>query len=123
MKAIEPQLLDRLTKLVGMTGSSFDNEALTAIRMANDLLKEHRLTWEEIMRPREVVKYVVSAESTAPQPTSWLAKIEQIKRHWADLSPWEKNFTESVAQQVSGGWKLTQKQADILERLYAKFGG
>lgn len=41
--------LDRLVRLLGMTGSDSDGEALTAIRMAGKLLAELKLTWADVL--------------------------------------------------------------------------
>ncbi|MBF0524741.1 MAG: hypothetical protein HQK56_06545 [Deltaproteobacteria bacterium] len=123
MKAIQPEIIDKLTKILGMTGSNFDGEKLAAVNRANELLKANKLTWPEIMASRTTVKYIVSAESTAQQSTSWLSKIEQIKRIWPELSDWEKNFVQSVAERVGNGRPLTQKQEVILIRLFVRSGG
>ena len=40
---------ERLAKLLGMTGSSFDAEALSAARRANELVREAELTWHEVL--------------------------------------------------------------------------
>lgn len=41
--------LDRLAKLMGLTTSDQDGEALNAIRMANKLLAAEKTTWSEIL--------------------------------------------------------------------------
>lgn len=43
--------ITRLSRLLGMTGSSHDGEALNAMRMANALLQKHRTNWAEILVP------------------------------------------------------------------------
>ncbi|MBF0510161.1 MAG: hypothetical protein HQK57_14705 [Deltaproteobacteria bacterium] len=113
MKAIQPEIIDKLTKILGMTGSNFDGEKLAAVNRANELLKANKLTWPEIMASRTTVKYIVSAESTAQQSTSWLSKIEQIKRIWPELSDWEKNFVQSVAERVGNGRPLNLSQLTL----------
>lgn len=42
--------LDRLIKLMMMTTSNHDGEALTAMRMANADLSAAKLNWEEVLR-------------------------------------------------------------------------
>jgi hypothetical protein len=42
--------VERLVKLLAMTTSSHDNEALTAIRKVNAMLSEHGLTWSDFVR-------------------------------------------------------------------------
>jgi len=41
--------LTQLRKLMGMTGSDADGEALNALRMANRLLKKSDLTWSDVL--------------------------------------------------------------------------
>ena len=57
-----------------------------------------------------------------PQPRevieSW---IEDIISEAADkLTPWETNFVESVSKQLDRTGSLSQKQEEILERIYAE---
>jgi hypothetical protein len=47
--------LKLLEKLLGMTTSANDNEALVAMRKANQLLKDNRITWGEILRKQVTV--------------------------------------------------------------------
>jgi hypothetical protein len=47
--------LDRaqLIKLLNLTGSDYDAEALGAIRRSNALLRRHRTTWAELLAPSQ----------------------------------------------------------------------
>ena len=47
--------LDRehLIKLLNLTGSDYDAEALGAIRRSNALLRRHRMTWAELLAPSQ----------------------------------------------------------------------
>jgi hypothetical protein len=40
---------ERFVKLLSLTRSSNDGEALTALRKCNDMLKQHRLNWDDIV--------------------------------------------------------------------------
>ncbi|MBL6613784.1 MAG: DUF2786 domain-containing protein [Reyranella sp.] len=40
---------ERLVKLLSLTNSSNDGEALAALRKCNDMLKQHRLNWDDIV--------------------------------------------------------------------------
>jgi hypothetical protein len=61
---------ERLTKLLSMTSSDHDAEALAAIRKANDFLRLHRKSWADVLGTSEPV-----VEPPRPQPvraeTSW----------------------------------------------------
>lgn len=43
---------ERFAKLLSLTGSSNDGEALTALRKCNAMLKQHHLTWDDILAGR-----------------------------------------------------------------------
>lgn len=42
--------VEMLTKLLMMTTSSHDGEALVAIRKANEMLARDRLNWQDVMK-------------------------------------------------------------------------
>lgn len=44
--------LSKLEKLLNLTQSDNDHEALSAIRRANELLKAAKRSWWDVMRPR-----------------------------------------------------------------------
>jgi hypothetical protein len=55
---------DQLIKLLNLTRSEYDAEALNAIRRANALLRKHRATWTDLFAlPQE------SAKARQPEPT------------------------------------------------------
>jgi hypothetical protein len=46
---------DRLEKLLNMTASQHDAEVLTAIRMSNNLLKQQRVKWADVLaKPKQI---------------------------------------------------------------------
>lgn len=62
-------------------------------------------------------------------PPIWQPKDPEILRSWVDaimeeasdkLSSWEIDFVESIDRQLRGGRVLSQKQEEILERIYAE---
>jgi hypothetical protein len=44
---------EQLIKLLNLTGSEYDAEALSAIRRSNVLLRRHRTTWAELLAPSQ----------------------------------------------------------------------
>ncbi len=46
---MSPTEFDRLKKLMQMTQSGNDNEALVALRKANSILSRHKLNWEQFI--------------------------------------------------------------------------
>lgn len=57
--------LDLIKRIMGLTFSNQDGEALAAIRKANGILKKYNLTWQEILSRTVTVNHV---EAAAPQP-------------------------------------------------------
>jgi hypothetical protein len=55
---------DQLIKLLNLTGSEYDAEALNAIRRANALLRQHRATWADLLAPPQE-----PAKGRQPEPT------------------------------------------------------
>lgn len=47
--------VEKLIKMLNMTTSSNEGEALTALRMANKHLKEQKWTWDELLRGKITV--------------------------------------------------------------------
>ena len=61
------------------------------------------------------------AEKWHPQPIevyqSWISAI--IDEASDELTPWESKFIESIDEQLAQHRNLSEKQAEILERIYA----
>jgi len=46
--------------------------------------------------------------------------LDQIKTHGVNLTVWEEDFVESIEGQIRNGRTLSERQAEILERIYAQ---
>jgi hypothetical protein len=55
--------------------------------------------------------------SSGPDWDKW---IEAILTDGVNLSTWETDFVESIEIQRKSGRQLSDKQAEILERIYAE---
>jgi hypothetical protein len=53
---------DRLEKLLNMTASQHDAEVLTAIRMSNNLLKQQRVKWADVLAKPKPIEPKTPAE-------------------------------------------------------------
>jgi hypothetical protein len=55
-----------------------------------------------------------------PQPVEVLQKwIATIKQHGRGLTDWEKYFVGEIEKQLSRSGRLSERQHQILEKLYA----
>jgi hypothetical protein len=51
----------------------------------------------------------------------FLAWLERIESEGRNLSTWEEEFVASIRERFDRGWStLTERQAEILERIYAE---
>lgn len=57
---------ERLIKIMGLTTSSSDGEALSALRKANEIIAGEKLTWAEVLAPQGSV-VSITLSRTPPQ--------------------------------------------------------
>jgi hypothetical protein len=65
---------DRLAKLLSMTSSDHDAEALAAIRKANEFLRLHRKSWSEVLGTEPVIEpppYRPEMSRPPPHPAAY----------------------------------------------------
>ena len=119
---------DRFIKLMNMTASQSDSEALTALRRANAMLDEQNMTWEEFLRAK--VKFKV--EQIPVASTSDTDKgTQRPQRHTdadeinpmfelllATVHDGFRNYIESVHEWWQSKGFLTQKQYDVIRQAY-----
>ena len=105
MNLLDPEIAHRLTKLLGMLGSSHDGERASAALKANELVLRHGLTWGDVIPPR-------SSTSTS----SVEEMIAYAMRHGAgQLDAWEAGFLRGI----QGRQFLTAKQLAKLAEIVA----
>jgi hypothetical protein len=105
----------RFVKICGLLSSSHDGERAAAAAKATDMLRQHGLSWEDVLRP-----------CPAPQPRQQQqqagdhrarARHALLRAHL--LSPWEREFCASIAERWA---PLTERQAAVLARIERKAG-
>ncbi len=104
----------KLVKVLGMTGSQFDGEALAAVRKAHCILTAAGLSWDSVI-------VSAPAETDAPPPddddmAETDAEIAWCLDHAAELTVWERDFLVSLQRFV---W-LSDKQRAVLDRIVRK---
>jgi len=106
---------ERLAKLLGMLGSTFDGEVVTAARQAEALRRKFGLTWGEILAPNIPVIAPVARRRPIRRPASIEDRIEICIENIDLLTPWEKGFLRSIAKKP--GYSLSEKQLRVLARM------
>jgi hypothetical protein len=127
MTALPAPALDRLTKLCGLLGSDHDGERATAARMASDLLRQHKLTWAEVLMPApaQARPCPACAAHRAPRRAagrSWhrtLASLAELAARRPTLfTAWERAFICNLLDRRT----ISERQREILAELAEKVG-
>jgi hypothetical protein len=101
-----------LIKLLGMTGSMFDGEAVAAIRKANALLRDKGLTWADVITATTVESATQSG--IWREPESWRDAVGIcLSLDDAPLSDWDRSFLVGILRWHS----LSEKQEMQLNRI------
>lgn len=113
---------ERLIKLLGMTGSVHDGEALVAIRKSNELLRSLKLGWADVIDGTVVQMHRTQERPRPRPPMAWREKAMACLMHHGLWSR-EREFLQSIC--VSRRYsRLTEKQQkwldDIHERLFGE---
>ena len=86
MSALDHQ---RLAKVMGLSGSAHDAEALVAVRKANALIVAAGMTWDEILRPSDNLRIAVDAARLLLSENEALRnEIERLRRGARDHDDW-----------------------------------
>jgi hypothetical protein len=105
----------RIAKLLGMTGSTHDGEAVNAMRLANRIVRESGVTWYDVIGATALPSPEV-ADPLEGWPGGWRGAVETCLDHGHILSAWERSFLVSTL----GFRGLSEKQAAVVRRLLDK---
>lgn len=109
-RRLPPREADRLAKLCGMLGSTFDGERANAAAAATALLRKHELTWRELIEG-----------ACRDEPRSlggWRGDLADVLDGLDHLTEWEVGFAYSLDQGDLD--ELSDKQSAVLAKLVAK---
>lgn len=110
-------LHDRLTKLLNLSASDNDGEALNAIRAANALIRKNGLTWAILLLqdspppPRPIDNDMPDIQEM----------IDQIRARITD--DFDETFLNSIERQYKRRGKLTDGQIRGLQNIYDNWVG
>jgi Protein of unknown function (DUF2786) len=98
--------LDRLSKLLELTSSDYDGEALAAARAAHRFLRSLGLTWAELLG---------TPAAARPQPVRgpWRLTIEDCLARPGSLMPWQAKFLRSLREFP----RISPKQRTVLDQI------
>jgi len=111
---LQPSELQRLSKLLGMTGSAHDGEALAAARKAHDLIKAKNMTWPAVLGLHD--NHEPDPAQTTEKPAHHADAMDLLRARKGVLTNFERNFLLGILGHI----ELSSKQAQILEGIRCK---
>lgn len=111
-------LSERLVKLLNLTTSENDGEALNAIRAANNLIRKNGLRWD-----------VLLLQDTPPPPARSMDYDGPTIQDMIDLirsritEDFDETFLNSVERQYKRRGRLTDNQIRALQNIYDTYVG
>jgi hypothetical protein len=106
----------RFVKMAGLLGSDHAGERAAAAERCTALLRRHGMTWEEVLRTREVVVEVEVNRPPHLRRWSWRTYVKAASANAHLLSSWEREFVASLQERDR---EPTDKQWRILEKACA----
>ncbi len=108
--------IDKLIKLMNLTTSTYDGEALNAIRKANLLLAESNISWTEFIKEKNITIIVNEIIIKKPRDPQIEEMLRICKKGVRSLSG--KMFIHSLADWYKKHGTLSEKQLIALKRWY-----
>jgi len=112
----------KLVKLLRMTEGSFDGECLNAIRMANAMLMEDNLNWEELFQKivMEASRQSVPQQQAKPKGTVYTDDKEINTYFEAIFKSKPKGSFKTFVESVHDWWIekgfLTERQYEVIKK-------
>lgn len=100
---------DKLIKVLNLTTSNHDGEALNAIRLANAIIKEAKLNWASVIE-RLSCQHCVESMSID-------IMIDAVKKN-SFAGSWANDFVSAVEVSYKKNRRLTPRQTETLKRVY-----
>ena len=117
-RQLNPSQIDRLAKLLGMTGSQHEGEALNAMRLANRIVREAQMTWFDVLGATPSVD-----DGSFTQWGGWRGAVQFCQRNARLLSSWEADFCAYMALWIGDASPKQRRLLRVLvNRIIARGG-
>jgi hypothetical protein len=126
---LDPSTKNRLVKLLGMLGSAHDGEALTAGRLADRLVRQANLTWDDIIsakhemerrfpgvRAHQYERSINAALRDGASPTSRRASSAKLQAVQKLNLPWAEYTGTSRSPRRGGQQHDHQFRAEEIQK-------
>jgi hypothetical protein len=96
--------LKKLSRVIAMIGSSYEGEALTALRLADRMLRDAGMRWEDLLSPAHELEVATEAAAVLlAENTALKAELERLQT--TVTATWSEVAAE-VGTQSAAQWAL-----------------
>jgi len=106
----------RLIKILGLLSSEHPGEVANAGKLADNLLREHNLRWNDVIAPKPPTENPFR-EARRTREAEWRSKAERVAQSYR-VTEWERNFAKDLLNWPADD--LTERQQAYLDKAYAK---
>jgi hypothetical protein len=99
--------LKKLGRVIAMVGSSYEGEALTALRLADRMLRDAEMRWEDLLSPaHELGIATETAAVLLAENTALKAELEQLRTTGTAMTTWSEVGAAIANTQRTALWAL-----------------
>lgn len=113
----------KLTKLMMLTASNADGEALNAIRIANRMLTGAKLNWEQVLKVRLAGPELHEKRAKSEKVDRKAVTRQMLNVCLENVQGPAAEFIESLEESFVKYGSLTAKQMNALKKFYDRIEG
>jgi hypothetical protein len=99
--------LKKLGMVIAMVGSSHEGEALTALRLADRMVRNAGMRWEDLLLPAHELEIATEAASVLlAENTAFRAELELLRTTGAAVATWSEVGAVIADTQRAAQWAL-----------------
>jgi hypothetical protein len=99
--------LKKLGRVIAMVGSSHEGKALTALRLANRMLRNAEMRWEDLLSPAHELEIATEAAAVLlAENTALRAELEQLRTTGPAVATWSSVGTAITDNQRAAACAL-----------------
>jgi hypothetical protein len=111
---------DKLTKLMMMTTSSHEGEALNALRMANKILLKEKKNWADILQKTSPAKRYYPTYQP-PTKNKRIAEMFELLKKEKRMTQSTRQFIDDIELKFRLYGELTPKQKAAIEKIFFRY--
>jgi hypothetical protein len=99
--------LKKLGRVIAMVGSSHEGEALAALRLADRMLRDAGMRWEDLLSPAHELEIATEAFAVLlAEKAALKAELEQLRTTGTAIATWSEVGAAIADTQCTAQWAL-----------------